>query len=160
MKICKNFSQILPHFLALWSELLIRVAILCNSSIIFAEAFSASYSLIFSIITARKRKFSIKDFFSKCGQISSFLRFHFLCSTACFRIYFGPTKLLGCCDHFPVFNYDNRGSQKEKTEEKPYIERALRSGIPEALTWESSGENCIHRWFECFIQKWILAEWN
>ena len=36
--------------------------------------YSHHYVVVKSILTEQKMKFSIKDFFSKCDQISSFLR--------------------------------------------------------------------------------------
>ena len=45
----------------------------CRNSVVW---FLSSY-------TAQKMKFSIKDFFSKCDQIRSFLKLHFLCSVNC-----------------------------------------------------------------------------
>ena len=40
----------------------------------FAAEFLPKNPFLHSIVTAQKMKFSIKDFFSKCDQIRSFLR--------------------------------------------------------------------------------------
>ena len=50
---------------------LLSVKINISSSIMVAQSFN---SLLYVIITAHKMKFSIKDFFSECDQIRSFLR--------------------------------------------------------------------------------------
>ena len=60
--------------------------------------------------TAQKMKFSIKDFFSKCDQIRSFLngKIHFLCSAKSVSAYpqYPPPKLLQLFSNYKGIIYD------------------------------------------------------